>query len=266
MFADLHLHTKFSFDSNEEMENYINASKRKDEPVLGFSEHYDYDAVLDGAEISVADIDAYKKSVVNLRAKNMDREILFGIEFGYRDDSVAKYRELIERYEFDYVINSVHTLKERGDCFHNRFFEGRSLEDSYFDYFRAVLESVKAEWDYQIVGHIGYVSRYRTGENVKICYSDFSGIIDEILSEIIKRDKCLEINTSTGSSGSHFLPDEDIIARYLRLGGTKLSFGSDAHAVNDYLHKEREAYAFLKTIGINKLYYYKNRKPVAYDI
>lgn len=266
MFADLHLHTKFSFDSNEEMKNYINASKRKGEPVLGFSEHYDYDAVLDGSEISVADIDEYKKSLDTLRAGSPDREILFGIEFGYRDDSVLKYRELIEKYDFDYVINSVHTLKERGDCFHNRFFEGRPLKDSYSDYFRAVLESVKADWDYQIVGHIGYVSRYRTGENVRIRYSDFAEIIDEILSEIIRRDKCLEINTSTGSSGSRFLPDEDVIARYISLGGTKLSFGSDAHTVKDYLRKENEVLSFLKTLGIKQLYYYKKRKPIAYVI
>ncbi|MDE7401690.1 MAG: histidinol-phosphatase HisJ family protein, partial [Clostridia bacterium] len=205
------MHTKFSFDSQEDMENYVCAAKRAGIPAIGFSEHYDYDAVLDGENISVADIQKYKNAVSALRGKFSTPEILFGIEFGYRDISVSKYRELNEKYDFDYVINSVHTLKGRGDCFHDRFFEGRTLKESYYDYFHAVLESVKADFDYQIIGHVGYVSRYRTGENSQILYDDFSEIIDEILREIINRDKCLEINTSTGKSASCFLPDKDII-------------------------------------------------------
>ncbi|MDE7162949.1 MAG: histidinol-phosphatase HisJ family protein [Clostridia bacterium] len=266
MFVDIHLHTKFSFDSQEEMENFVCAAKRAAIPAIGFSEHYDFDAVLDGENISVVDIPKYQSAVNALRAKVSSPEILFGIEFGYRDISVSKYRELVEKYDFDYVINSVHTLKGRGDCFHDRFFEGKTLKESYADYFNAVLESVKADFDYQIIGHVGYVSRYRDGKNGKISYSEFSEIIDEILLEIIKRDKCLEINTSTGKSENCFLPDKDIIERYVRMGGKKLSFGSDAHRIDDYLRKQNELYIFLKSLGVKQLYYYKKRRPIAYDI
>lgn len=266
MLVDIHLHTKFSFDSEEEMENFVAAAKQAKIRAVGFSEHYDYDAILDGAEITVANLPEYKKAVESLRARTSMPEILFGIEFGYRGDCVQKYKELLFKYDFDYIINSVHTLKGRGDCFHDKFFEGKSLKESYIDYFRAILESVKADFDYQIIGHIGYVSRYRTCENAKIVYSDFAEIIDEILSEIIKRDKCLEINTSTGKSGSCFLPDKDIIQRYVQLGGKKLSFGSDAHSVSDYLRKQNMVHDFLKTLGIKQLYYYKNQQPIAYDI
>ncbi|MDE7075858.1 MAG: histidinol-phosphatase HisJ family protein [Clostridia bacterium] len=266
MFVDIHLHTKFSFDSQEEIENYVCAAKQAGNPAVGFSEHYDYDAVLDGENISVADIPKYKNVVNALRAKTSKPDILFGIEFGYRDISVSKYRELIEKYDFDYVINSVHTLKGRGDCFHDRFFEGKTLKESYSDYFQAVLESVKADFDYQIIGHVGYVSRYRTGKDAKILYSDFSEIIDEILCEIINRDKCLEINTSTGKSENCFLPDKDIIERYVRLGGKKLSFGSDAHKATDYLRRQNELCDFLKSLGVEQLYYYKKRQPIAYNI
>ncbi|MDE6075468.1 MAG: histidinol-phosphatase HisJ family protein [Clostridia bacterium] len=266
MFVDIHLHTKFSFDSQEEMDNFVCAAKQASVPAIGFSEHYDYDAVLDGEDISVVDIPKYQSAVNSLRAEVPWPEILFGIEFGYRDISVSKYRELIEEYDFDYVVNSVHTLKGRGDCFHDRFFEGKTLKESYADYFLAVLESVKADFDYQIIGHLGYVSRYRMGEDAKILYSDFSGIIDEILREIIKRDKCLEINTSTGKSENCFLPDKDIIKRYVQLGGKKLSFGSDAHNAKDYLRRQNELYDFLQTLGVKQLYYYKKRQPIAYKI
>lgn len=266
MLIDVHLHSEFSFDSKEKLENYILTAQKAGVGVIGFSEHYDYDALIDGANITVADIPNYVKELKNLRNAYSTPEILCGIEFGYRDFAVECYRRLIDSFNFDYVINSVHTLAGRGDCFHDNFFAGRPLKESYYDYFKAVLESVCADFDYQIVGHIGYVSRYRTGDGVKIKYEDFTDVLDRILCEIIKRDKCLEINTSVGSSQSEFLPDRDIIERYLQLGGKKLSFGSDAHRASDYQRRSAELISYLKSIGVNRLYYYKNRQPVAYNI
>lgn len=266
MLVDVHLHGNFSFDSNERHENYLIAAKNAGAPAIGFSEHYDYDALIDGANITVADIPKYVDELARLKKQYFEPEILCGIEFGYRDLAVEHYRQLTERYPFDYVINSVHTLSGRGDCFGDAFFEGRPLKSSYRDYFKAVLESVRADFDYQIVGHIGYVSRYRKGDDTRIFYSDFADIIDEIITEIIKRDKCLEINTSTGFSQGRFLPDCDIIERYLWLGGEKLSFGSDAHRAADYLRKGGELKDYLNSVGVKRLFYYKNRKPVAYNI
>lgn len=266
MLIDIHLHSSFSFDSEEKIENYLSAARSAGVPAIGFSEHYDYDALIDGANITVADIPGYVDGLKSLKARYENPEILCGIEFGYRDFAVGHYRQLIERYNFDYVINSVHTLEGRGDCFHDAFFEGRTLKESYADYFKAVLESVRADFDYQIVGHIGYVSRYRTGDGSRIFYKNFADIIDEILSEIIKRGKCLEINTSTGNSKGCFLPDCDIIERYLQLGGEILSFGSDAHRAADYLRKHNELSEYLKSVGVKRLFYYKDRRPVAYNL
>lgn len=263
---DVHVHTHFSFDSDEKPENYIAIAKKSGVHVIGFSEHYDYDAYLDGAGIELADIDSYLNYINKLKGSVNTPEILCGIEFGYSKGAVEEYKRLTEVYPFDYVINSVHTLPDRGDCFYDVFFKDKTIEESYNDYFKAVLESIKADFDYQIVGHLGYVSRYRTGEGAKIIYKNYAGIIDEILKEIIKRDKCLEINSSTGSSGSEFLPAFDVIVRYVQLGGSKLSFGSDAHKAENYLKKHGELKVFLKSIGINTLYYYKNKRPVGYKI
>ncbi len=267
MLIDIHIHSRFSFDSSEEQVNYIERARALGIPVIGFSEHYDYDAILDGSkDISLCDVPEYTDEVNALRNECSTPEVLCGIEFGYRDISVEKYRQLIKAYNFDYVINSVHTLPDRGDCFHEAFFAGRTIEESYRQYFNAVLESVKADFNYQIVGHLGYVSRYRKCENSKINYADYADIIDEILKSIIERDKCLEINAYTGKTGGLSIPDTDIIIRYLQLGGTKLSYGSDSHRAADYLRKSEEITAFLRSVGVDELYYYRQRKPVAYKI
>lgn len=263
---DIHIHTRFSFDSEEAAENYIARACGEGISVIGFSEHYDYDAFLDGAGIALADIPAYLEEMARLAAANPAMSILRGIEFGYCKAAESQYRVLSGAYPFDYVINSVHTLPDRGDCYYPRFFDGKTVRQSYLDYFNAVLQSVKASFDFQIVGHIGYVSRYCKGENAKIKYDDYREIFDEILKEIIRRDKCLEINTSSGGAGSDFLPDLDVVLAYLRLGGTKLSFASDAHRAEDYRRKAQATERMLKAEGVDRLCYYKDRRCVFYDL
>lgn len=264
MLIDLHIHSSFSFDSKEGIENYCASATAVRVPVIGFSEHYDYDAVVDGAtDVTVADLAAYTRRVRELKALIKSPEILCGVEFGYRDFAVPHYRELVEKYDFDYAINSLHTLAGRGDCFHDEFFKS-GIEQSYKEYLYGVLESVNAQYDFQIIGHLGYVARYR--KNVPIKYSDFSDIIDEILTAAIKRDKCLEINCSVGTSGNLFLPDTDIIERYLQLGGKLLSYGSDAHSVDKYMQRSSNLTEYLNSKGIKELFYYKKRSPVGYKI
>ncbi len=264
---DIHLHTKFSFDSKEEPQNYIDRAVALGVKAIGFSEHYDYDAYLDGEkDITLADLDAYAKEVEFLKCKYKNVRILQGIEFGYRKQAVPQYRKILNTYPLDYVINSLHTLSDRGDCYHDKFFEGKDLKDCYADYFNGVLESINANYDYQIIGHLGYVCRYRKGQGARIIYSDLADILDEILKAIISKDKCLEINTSCGTGGCLFLPDTDIITRYLQLGGKLLSFGSDAHEASNYLNKADQLKQLLKGLGVKELYYYKNRQPVGYRL
>lgn len=264
---DIHIHTRFSFDSEELPEKYIESAQKNDINVIGFSEHYDYDAILDGAKnVSLVDIPSYLKNAEELEKRFPAVKILRGIEVGYSDVAVPRYREIAEKYPFDYIINSVHTLPNRGDCYYASFFDGLTIKRAYTDYFKAVLKSIDAPFDYQIIGHVGYVSRYRTEEERTIRYADYAGVLEEILKEIIRKDKCLEINASAGTSGSTFLPDTDIIEKYLQFGGRKLSYGSDAHAVAAYMQKSEKLYSYLKSVGVDELYYYENRQPVKYKI
>lgn len=263
---DIHLHTRFSFDSEELPENYLKRAEELGVPAVGFSEHYDYDAFLDGAGIALCDLSRYVGYVRGLQARRKTPQVLCGAELGYSARACDHYIRLVREYPFDYVINSVHTLPDRGDSYYPKFFEGRTVRQSYLDYFNAVLASVKAPYDYQIVGHIGYVSRYCRQEGGRIRYGDYREIFDEIIGEIVKRDKCLEINTSVGGAGGDFLPDRDVLSAYLKAGGTKLSFGSDAHRAEDYCRKADSVLSFLKAEGVNVLCYYKDRKCVLYNI
>jgi histidinol-phosphatase (PHP family) len=87
--------------------------------------------------------------------------------------------------------------------------------------------------------------------------------IHKVLSTIIKLDMSLELNTRSiyeyGTSYDYYMY---IIDEYRKLGGYKFTLGSDAHH-KDYLqYKFPEMVSVLKEMGINEIYYYKQRKPV----
>ena len=250
--TDLHLHTRFSHDSEETAENYVLAAKARGYKSLGFTEHYDYDVFLDGGfnECPLPDLSAYSQVISDLSEKYPEIKILKGIELGYSADAAENYKELLQSGNFDYAILSVHTVKGRGDCYFPRFFDGLSKKQAYEAYFKAVLESVRSDINYQIAGHLGYIERYAPYKEKRVIYAEFSNVLDEILKEIILRGKCLEINTSAKGTGRITVPDLEIIERYLLLGGKNFSLGSDAHSVSRFAENFSAVKDLLVSLGV----------------
>ena len=50
---------------------------------------------------------------------------------------------------------------------------------------------------------------------------------------LIQKNKALEVNTSGFVTENRAYPKDEVIHRYLSLGGTKFTYGSDAHKVDD---------------------------------
>lgn len=260
--TDLHIHTAFSFDCEEPAESYLRAAKTRGDGALGFSEHCDYDALLEGeSPDNMPDLTAFFKQTDCLRREYPDVRLLRGVELGFCVRAVPYYRQLLQKYPFDYAIVSVHTLTGRGDCYFPRFFEGWTKEQAYAAYLSALYDSVRADLDFQIVGHIGYVARYAPYEDGVLRYGDFPDIFDNILRTIICRGLSLELNTSTKGGGA-FVTDESILERYLALGGKNFTFGSDAHSVDRYREGEERARAFLLSHGVGEICRYEGRKLI----
>lgn len=261
--TDLHIHTNFSFDSEESMERYVRVALARGDGALGFTEHCDYDAVLDGEkDHPLPDWKGYFAEVGRLKNAFPQIGILKGVELGYRAEALPHYRSLLDENDFDYAIMSVHTLKGRGDCYYPRFYRDLDKERAYNEYLRAVSESVNADVDFQIVGHIGYVARYAPYKENRLTYHEFAELIDEILRAVIARGLCLEINTSVKGTGTPFVTDTTVLERYIALGGTNFTFGSDAHLSVRYREGAETVRNFLLARGIGEIFRFEKRKPI----
>lgn len=253
VLTDVHTHSAFSADGVSPLEDMVGAAFAKGVKYYGVSEHFDYDYNALGIPIkgkpAFTDADAYFKAARALQRRYGDM-LLVGGEFGYSDDGGAqeKYAELIERYSPDFVVNSVHTVDGK-DCWFGEYFAGKTKRQAYGAYLERVLESLSAPYPYDIVAHVGYVSRNAPYGDNKIDYSDYPDLYDRILKGVVERGKILEVNSSSRGAGSRFLPDVDVLSRYYELGGRKVSFASDAHSVDRICDGRAEVVAALGKIG-----------------
>ena len=269
--TDLHIHTKFSFDGREEIENYIQHAIKIGDKRIGFSEHAEIKSFCE--EERVRAINEVKETYAKVKPiieKYQDKiEILHGVEFGFSKSSQSIFKEMADSVPFDYIINSVHNLDGDEDYYYGKPFKhketygNREKCEVYTEYLNYILDSVKADYDYQIVGHIGYASRYAPYEDRNIYVKDFEEIYTEIFKYMIENGKALELNSSVKNLDQQQLPRRDVIEKYIALGGKMFTFGSDAHDLIR-LHESQDAVKkLLLSYGIKEIYYFKNRRPIA---
>ena len=231
--ADYHIHTYFSGDSDAPMEQMIQNAITKGLKRICFTEHMDYDfpyQPFDKPDMFIVNVDSYLYELLMLREKYKSQiEILFGIELGLQP-SVAKENLIFARsHEFDFIIGSSHLCNGK-DPYYPEFYEGRSEEEAYREYFNSILDNIKVFHNFDVYGHLDYVVRYGPNKDTNYSYDIYKDVIDPILSYLIENEKGLELNTAGLTKGLKDIhPCTAILKRYRELGGEIITIGSDSH-------------------------------------
>lgn len=261
MLWDTHMHTHHSGDSDAPMPAMVQAAISRGLDGLCFTDHFDYDYPEEPEEF-LLDFSSYKKEVDDLQSEYHQKfPILWGVELGLQPHIADVNRKIAADYPFDFIIGSSHVVHGI-DPYYAKYYEGRSEDSAYLEYFESILENLHTDIDFDVYGHIDYVVRYGPNRNRFYSYKKFSDILDEILRTLIDMGKGIEINTGGFKYGlGHPNPTEEILSRYHELGGEIITIGADAHA------PEHVGYAFdqvpdiLLRSGFRYYSVFKKRKP-----
>lgn len=166
MLTDVHTHSTFSADGETPLSGMLARAQELGIAYYGIAEHFDYDYLADGIlpegkTVPMIDASAYFSEVRRLQESYAGRmHVLAGGEFGYTSNPAAHrmYQETIARFSPDFVVNSVHSVNGK-DAWFSEYFAGKTREEAYRSYLEKVRESLDAPYPYDIVAHIGYVSR-----------------------------------------------------------------------------------------------------------
>ena len=239
---DAHMHTQFSTDSEEPMENMIRESIRRKLRGITFTDHKDYrfPATYDwhpeaGEKPFQFDFEKYRETIAALREKYKEQiEIHTGVEIGLKSDAYEENVALSKRSDLEYCIGSIH-LVENMDPYYPDFWESYGEENGLKRYFETTYAQLRNLGEIQIdtVGHLDYITRYLPSGYAFYQYEKYAEIIDEILKIVLDRNIILEINTSGYKNGGTMPnPCFEIIKHFRELGGENIIFGSDAHDIS----------------------------------
>ncbi len=231
--ADCHLHSSFSGDSNTPMEQMIERGIELGLKTMCFTEHNDFD-YLDSPDgpgsIYLLNADSYLYDFIRYREKYAGKiELLFGVELGLQPSTTRKNAGFAKSYDFDFIIGSTHLCHEK-DPYYPGYFDGRSEEEAFREYFECIYENIKSFTNFDVCGHLDYVVRYGANLDQNYSYEKYKDIFDKILTYLIENEKGIELNTGGIKKGMHDLhPCKAIVKRYKELGGEIITIGSDSH-------------------------------------
>jgi len=265
ILSDCHMHSKHSGDSTAPMEDMIERAIRLGLDTICFTEHNDFDypdTAQESGSVFLLNTDSYLYELIRLKEKYADRiRVLFGIELGLQPECVRKNAVLAKSYDFDFIIASSHICNGK-DPYYPAFFEGRTEEEAYREYFESILTNIKKFNNFDVYGHLDYVVRYGPNKDNNYSYEKYQDIIDPILSTLLEHEKGLELNTGAMRHDlKDFNPCMAILKRYRELGGEIITIGSDAHNPDSMAIYFDRAAEVLKSCGFR--YYCVFEKRVA---
>lgn len=258
LITDIHTHSTFSHDGKDSLEDMLAAAVEKGVCFYGVSEHYDYDVYLaTGEKLRPMGIEEeYFHTARHLQEDYAGvLNVLVGLEYGYADDTRAHkaYLEVTEKYKPDFIVNSVHSINGVDYFNKNPYYHAdgttRDKDEVYGEYLALIRRSLDAPYPYDIVAHLGYVTRYAPHEDKTLSFTRHQAQIDDILQTIIRKGKILEVNSSNRSGITPYLPQREIIERYFALGGRAISYASDTHHTARVIDKREKVVQTLKEIG-----------------
>ena len=266
MLWDTHMHTDFSGDSDASPKEMAQQAIRLQLEGICITDHLDYDYPNE-PELFLLDLDRYVPSILNLKETYQGRlDIRLGIEIGVQPHLAEKHKQIVSSLPFDQVIGSSHTAKGM-DPYYPEYFYGSSQEDAYIRYFSSVMENISCFTDFDVYGHLDYVTRYGNSPVPAYTFDSCRKQIDEILKRLIRLEKALEINTGGFSSACRQVnPHPEILKRYYELGGRIVTFGSDAHAPKDIARQFAQAGEILRNCGFREYCSFQNRSPVFHKL
>lgn len=272
MFADYHVHTHFSDDSTYPMEDVIKDAIHMGMDEICFTDHVDYGIKVDwdsgqdiiyraGEPMANVDYPAYAKQIGILRKRYGNQiTIRMGMEFGMQMHTIPQFETLYDRYPFDFIILSVHQVEDQ-EFWTQDFQRGRTQQEYNERYYEEILNLVKNYQHYSVLGHLDLIVRY--DEKGVYPFESVKSYVEEILKEVIRNGKGIEVNTSSYRYGlSDTTPSREILRLYRELGGRIITLGSDSHKPEHLGACMDETKEVLKSIGFDSFCTYDKMQPI----
>ncbi len=256
MRIDLHNHTILCNHATESVDEYVQRAIELGIDEYGFADHapMNYDPKY---RMNISQKQQYEKWVLDAKEKYKDKiKVLLGYEVDYLDGYIL---DEVIKSKVDYLIGSVHFLKNKSDMwgFDNPEFIGvyksKDIDTIWVEYFDAIKAMAKTGL-FDIVGHFDLIKVFKF-----LPKKDIRLIAKDALLEIKKSNMVLEINPAgLRKPINETYPSKQLLELAFELQ-IDITFGSDAHSVEQVGFMYDKALLLAKEVGYEKCISFENR-------
>lgn len=265
---DAHLHTDQSPDSSVPIDVYAALAVERGIPEIAITDHVDFDPRDPAFEYSRYED---RERVVRGAAERWAREgvtIRFGAELTFNRRWEADVRAHLKRYQYDYVIGSVHDWPE-SPYWPSRvraWIAGRSLDEIVAPYYAEIIAAARSGL-FDTIGHLDVVKRYLHPYVTAADLTTRPDLQEPALRAVIEGGVSLEVNSSgLRYPGAETYPSAAVVARYRELGGERVVVGSDAHSRGSFAARLDESYRHLVAAGFDALSFRRGAERVRIEV
>lgn len=223
---DFHMHSSLSFDSKTPAADMIRAADAAGLREICFTDHYDCHWS-ENDQHDLFSLSGYH--AIYDRLPDSAVTVRRGVEMGLTAWNRGIAEAFTQSYPLDFVIGSLHFV-DGYDPYDAHYWDGKTMHHAYGRYLEEILQCIRIHDDFDVLGHLTYVAKSPNNPyRVPVPYEDFAALTDEIMRELVKKGKGMEINTSGVDRVGDFLPSARHLQRFCELGGRIVTVGSDAH-------------------------------------
>jgi len=257
MIPDYHIHTKLCKHASGEMHEYVKSAIKKGIKEIAFTDHIPLSDNFDIAHrMAEKELELYLEQINKLSESYPEILIKTGIEADYYDGHEVYLEKIINEFDFDLVILSIHFVYgwPEGNWAFVYDFPDRTLREVYSDYLQALMRGIKCGL-FDIVGHLDLV---KSPEQPLLQKNKEE--LEQVFKLAGQHNMAVEINTSglRKKIGQSY-PAQEIIPLILE-HGLPLTLGSDAHKPEQVGFNFSELELYLRRFNNVKLSTFEKRK------
>lgn len=264
---DYHLHTTFSVDGFLTPEELCRRAIEVGTREIAMTDHVDF---VEG-DISMLKFqpDAFFDALARCRQEFQETGELIiraGVEIGESNHFGDEVGWLLESYDFDFVIGSLHAANavftdQPKDFEDPDYYRAHPVEETYNAYFVELL-TLARDGEYDVIGHLDLPKRHSVPAYGAFDPRPFEEPIRAVLEAVVDRGKGIEINTGTARRLTGVpSPDPLILTWYREMGGEILTIGSDGHQPEHIGWGLERGVAMAKEAGFSHLTSFSRRRP-----
>ena len=230
---DYHIHSEYSFDSESKLDDICEKAIELGLSEIAITDHIDCNAEKMGL-VNAYDGDRAEEAVLEAKEKYAEKiKVIYGAELGQPAECPDFAENILSKHDFEFVLGSVHNLPDNLDfyCFDYGRVNDRELSFLFGKYIEELKKTILFG-GIDSMAHLTYPLRYIREGGRELDLSKFEYEIDNVLYMTAERNMALEINVSGVRRKSGTLPEQDIVNKFVALGGRYITLGSDAHGAD----------------------------------